>query len=144
MRGQVRSARAGAWCAEGDELEALHSARSHGPHHSTTAGTGTVVLVLFQWLYQNRTALEIGRPVSGYSDALFIVASPLYIYACDSLTFTTSFFFFLFYARPRRADLPPVHLLFTHAARRVILLRPRLLTFSPLSHHNQGARKSDY
>lgn len=78
---------------EGDELEALHSARSHGPHHSTA---GTVVLVLFQWLYQNRTALEIGRPVSGYSDALFIVASPLYIYACDSLTFTTSFFFFYF------------------------------------------------
>lgn len=82
-------ARAGACCAEGDELEALHSARSHGPHHSTA---GTVVLVLFQWLYI-RTALEIGRPVSGYSDALFIVASPLYIYACDSLTFTTSFFF---------------------------------------------------
>jgi hypothetical protein len=95
---------------EGDELEALHSARSHGPHHSTA---GTVVLVLFQWLYI-RTALEIGRPVSGYSDALFIVASPLYIYACDSLTFTTSFFFFYF-MQGRDGQICPVYLLFTHA-----------------------------
>lgn len=43
-----------------------------------------------------------------------------------------------------RSTICPVYFLFMHAACRVILLRPRLLTFSPLSHHNQAIRKSDY
>ena len=113
------------------------------PHYTA----GTVVVGLFLRLYQNSTP-------DRYCVRLFRCFYLLWQVPCICLCLShllTNFFSILCLGREararRRASLysilsRSVSFTFVYACR-VILLRPRLLTFSPLSLHNRPHQKTD-
>ena len=138
VRGQLRGVRG----LEGDEPEALPSTppRLH-------CAAGTVVVGLFLRLYQNSTP---DRYCVRLFRCFYLLLQVPWICLCLS-HLLTNFFSILCLGREararRRASLysilsRSVSFTFVYACR-VILLRPRLLTFSPLSLHNRPHQKTD-